>query len=55
MTGQSNIIFKTLHTKTEEKRPRGRPRNRWIDQNGKNMEMRGVNWEEIQENRKWGE
>ena len=31
----------------------GRPRIRWIDQIRKDIEKRGKNWEEIQENRKW--
>ena len=35
------------------KLPRGRPRTIWIDQIRKHVEMRGENWEEIQENRKW--
>ena len=37
--------------KMERKRPRGRPRTRWIDQIRKNIEMIGENWKEIQENR----
>jgi hypothetical protein len=37
----------------EGKRSRGRPRTRWIDQIRKDIEMRGENWEAIQENRKW--
>ena len=41
-----------LHTKVEGKGSRGRPRTRWIDKIGKDIEKRGENWEEIQENRK---
>ena len=37
-----------------EKRPRGRPQTKWVDQIWKDIEMRGENWYEIQENRKWG-
>ena len=36
-----------------EKRPRGRPITRWIDQIRKDIEMRGGKWEGIQENSKW--
>ena len=42
-----------LHTKMEGKRPRGRPRTRWIYQIRKNIEIRRENWEKIQENMKW--
>ena len=28
-------------------------RTRWIDQISKDIKIRGENWEEIQENRKW--
>ena len=45
--GQERIPKKMLHTKLEGKQPRGRPRNRWIDQVRKDIEMRGENWEEI--------
>ena len=38
--------------KMERKRPRGRPRTRWIDQIRKNIAMRRENWEETQENKK---
>ena len=41
-----------LHRKIEGKLPRGRPRTRWLDQIRKDIEMRGENWEEIQESRK---
>ena len=37
----------------EGKQPTGRPRSRWRDQIRKDIEMRGENWEEKQENRKW--
>ena len=37
----------------EGKRPRGRPKTRWIYQTRKDTEKRGENWEEIQEDRKW--
>ena len=51
--GEERILKKMLHTKMEGKPPRGRPRTRWIDQIRKDVEMRGENWEEILENRKW--
>ena len=37
----------------ERKRPRVRPRTKCVEQIRKNIDMRGGNWEEIQENRKW--
>ena len=46
---------KMLHTKLDEKRPRGKPRIRYILQIRKVIEIRGGNWEKkVQENRKWG-
>jgi hypothetical protein len=35
------------------KLPRGRPKTKWIDRIKKDVEMRGENWEEIQDNSKW--
>ena len=40
-----------VHTKQEGKQPRGRTRTRVIAQIRKDMEIRGENWKEIQENR----
>ena len=37
----------------EGNRPWGKLRTRWIDPIRKDIEMRGKNWEEIQENKKW--
>ena len=51
--GEDRLSKKMLHTKMEEKQPRGRPRTRWIDQIRKDIEKRRENWEVIQENRKW--
>ena len=42
-------LRKILHTKMEQKGPRGRPQTRLTDQIRKDIEMRGRNWEEIQE------
>ena len=42
-----------LRTKMEGKRPRGRSRTRWLDSIKNDIEMRGENWKEIQENMKW--
>ena len=50
---EERIPRKKLHRKMEGKRPRSRPRTRWIDRIRKDIEMRGENWEEMQENRKW--
>ena len=50
---EERIPKKILYTNMEEKRPRGRPGIRWIDPIGNDLETRGGNWEEIQENRKW--
>ena len=49
--GEKRIIKKMLHTKMEGKRPTGRPKTRWIDKIRKDIEMRGENWEEIEEKR----
>ena len=50
---EERIPKNMLHTKMEGKRPRGRRKTTWIDQIRKDIEMRGENWEQIQENRKW--
>ena len=50
---EERIPKKMLHTKMEGKRPRGRPRTRRIPKIRKDIDMRGENWQEIQENRKW--
>ena len=52
-TRDERIPKKILHTQMEGKRPTGSSRIRWIDQIRKDMEIRGENWEEIQDNRKW--
>ena len=49
---EERIPKRMPHTKMEGKRPRGRPRNRWIVQIRMDIDMRGENWEEIQEHRK---
>ena len=36
-----------IHIKMVGKRPRGRPRIRWIDHIINDIKMRGENWEEI--------
>ena len=40
---EERIPKKMLHIKMEGKRPRGRPRTRWIDQIRTDIEMRGEN------------
>ena len=47
---EERISKKMLHTKIEGKQSRGRPRTRWIDQIRKDLEIRGENWKETQEN-----
>ena len=49
---EGRIPRKIIHTKMEGKCLR-KPRIRRIDQIIKDTEMRGGNWDEIQENRKW--
>ena len=51
--GKERIPKKMLHIKIKGNRPREKPRTIWIDQIRKDIQMRGENWEEIQENRKW--
>ena len=51
--GEERIPKKMLHTKMEGKLPRKRPRTRWMAQILKYIEIRGGNWEEIQDNRNW--
>ena len=49
---EERILMKMQHIKMEGKRPR-RPRTRWTEKIRKDLEMKGENWGEIQENRKW--
>ena len=42
-----------LNVKMVWKRTRGGPKTKWMDQIRKDIEMRGKNWEETQDNRKW--
>ena len=49
---EERIPTKLLHTKMERKRPR-KTHDKWIDQIRKNLEIRGENQEEMQENRMW--
>ena len=42
-----------VQRKMEGKWPRERPQTKWMDQIRKHIEMRGENWEGIQEKRKW--
>ena len=37
---EERVCKKMLHTKMEERRPRGRLRTRWVDQIGKYTEIR---------------
>jgi hypothetical protein len=43
--GQTGNAFKILFGKPEEKRPLGRPRNRWEDNIG--MDLRDIGWEGV--------
>ena len=49
---ERQIPKEMLYTKMEGKLPRGKPQTRWTDEIRKYIQMRGENWEEIQENRK---
>ena len=42
--GEERILKKMLHTKMEGKRPRGRPRIRWIDQIRKGIDIYILYW-----------
>ena len=44
------VTEERIPIKMDRKWPRGRPRSRCLDQVGKDIEMRGGKWEEIQEN-----
>ena len=48
--GEERIPEKMLNTTMDEK---DKLRTRWLDQIIKDVEMRGGNWEEIQESRMW--
>ena len=50
-TREERIPKKKLPTKMESDQQRSR--TRWIDKIRRDIELRGENWEEIQENRKW--
>ena len=51
--GKERIPKKMLHTKVEGKRPRGRPKSRWIDHIRKYTEMKGEKLGRNTKNRKW--
>ena len=46
---EERIFMKMLHIKNGGKITKRRPITRWIDQIKKDIEMRGENWEEIQQ------
>jgi hypothetical protein len=47
------IPKKTLEMKLRGRRPRGRPRTRWMDQVKRDMEKRGKKWTQVQQDREW--
>jgi hypothetical protein len=47
------IPKKILEMKLRGRRPRGRPRTRWMDQVKRDMERRGKNWTQVQKDREW--
>ena len=51
--GDERMPKRMLHIKMKWIRPRGRPPNQMYRPFRKDIEMRGGNWEGIQENRKW--
>jgi hypothetical protein len=47
------IPKKMLEMKLRGRRPRGRPRTRWMDQVKRDMKKRGKKWTQVKGNRKW--
>jgi len=45
------IPKKMLEMKLRGRRPRGRPRTRWMDQVKREMEKRGKKWTQVQQDR----
>jgi hypothetical protein len=46
---EKRIPKKLLHTKMEEKQPKAKSSTKCMDQIRKDIEVRGKNWEEIEE------
>jgi hypothetical protein len=47
------IPKKMLEMKSRGRKPRGRPRTRWMDQVKRDMENRGKTWTQVQQDRIW--
>jgi hypothetical protein len=47
------IPKKTLEMKLRGRRPRGRPRTRWMDQVMRDVEKRGKKWTQVKQDREW--
>jgi hypothetical protein len=47
------IPKKMLETKLRGRRPRGRQRTRWMDQEKREMEKGGKKWTQVQQDREW--
>jgi hypothetical protein len=47
------IPKKMLEMKLRGRRPRGRPRARWMDQVKRDMEKRGKKWTQVKQDRDW--
>jgi hypothetical protein len=49
------IPKRTLEMKLRGRRPRGRPRTRWMDQVMRDVEKRGRKWTQVKQDREWEE
>jgi hypothetical protein len=47
------IPIKMLQMKLRGRRPGGRPRTRWMDQEKREMEKRGKKWTQVQQDSEW--
>jgi hypothetical protein len=47
------ILKKTLEMKLRGRRPRGRPRTRWMYQVMRDVENRGKKWTQVKQDRIW--
>jgi hypothetical protein len=47
------IPRRTLEMKLRGRRPRGRPRTRWMDQEMRDVEKRGKKWTQVKQDREW--
>jgi hypothetical protein len=52
-TDTRRIPKRTLEMKLRGRRPRGRPRTRWMDQVMRDVEKRGKKWTQVKQDREW--